>query len=86
MNTFEQIDETKIRVRIADVKPDSYDVKLCVDIIDMGAYKCKRFDAAMIKPDEAITDVAVVNAGLEPIPKIDRHIACDFSIHKCGLQ
>ena len=64
MNTFEQIDETKLRVRIADVKPDSDDVKLCVDIIDMGAYKCKRFDAAMIKPDEAITDVPVVNAGL----------------------
>lgn len=64
MNTFEQIDETKLRVRIADVKPDSDDVKLCVDIIDMGAYKCKRFDVAMIKPDEAITDVPVVNAGL----------------------
>ena len=43
MNTFEQIDETKIRVRIADVKPDSDDVKLCVDIIDMGAYKCSHF-------------------------------------------
>jgi hypothetical protein len=28
MNTFEQIDETKLRVRIADVKPDSDDVKL----------------------------------------------------------
>ena len=23
---------------------------------------------------------------LEPIPKIDRHIACDFPAHKCGLQ
>jgi hypothetical protein len=57
MNTFEQIDETKIRVRIADVS--------CADIIDMGAYKCKGFDAAMIKLDEAITDVPVVNAGLE---------------------
>jgi hypothetical protein len=65
MNTFEQIDETKIRVRIADVKPDNDDVKLCADIIDMGAYKCKGFDAAMIKLDEAITDVPVVNAGLE---------------------
>ncbi len=22
----------------------------------------------------------------EPIPKIDRHIACDFAMHRSGLQ
>jgi hypothetical protein len=32
-------DEFKVRVWIADVKPDSDDVELCVDIIDTGAFK-----------------------------------------------
>jgi hypothetical protein len=47
-----------------DVKLDSDHMKLCVDMIDMSTHKCNRFDAAMIKPDEVITDVPVVNTGL----------------------
>ncbi|MGC1132274.1 MAG: hypothetical protein WA941_05595 [Nitrososphaeraceae archaeon] len=57
-------DEFKVRVWIADVKPDSDDVELCVDVIETGAFKCKRFDATIIEPDESLTDVPVVNAGL----------------------
>jgi hypothetical protein len=30
-------DEFTVRIWLADVKPDSTDVKLCVDIIDTGA-------------------------------------------------
>lgn len=46
------------------MKPDSNDIKLCVDIIDTGAFKCKRFDATSIRPDYSLTDAPVVNAGL----------------------
>lgn len=33
-------------------------------LIETGAFKCKRFDATVIEPDESLTDVSVVNAGL----------------------
>ncbi len=69
-HTFTQVetaldsDELIVRVWLADVKPDSDDVKLCVDIIDTGAFRCKRFDATMSKPNESLTDVPIVDAGL----------------------
>jgi len=48
-------DEFKVRVWIGDVKPDSNDVELCGDVIDAGAFKCKRFDATVIEPNESLT-------------------------------
>ena len=57
-------DAVKVRVWIAEVKPDSDDVKLCVDVIETGAFKCTRFDATMVEQSESLTDVPVINAGL----------------------
>lgn len=57
-------DGVKVRVWLADIRPDSNDVELCVDIIDTGTFKCKRFDATSIRPNYSITDAPVVDAGL----------------------
>jgi hypothetical protein len=54
----------KIRVWLANVKPDTGRVQLCVDVNTTFSSVCKKFDAGALKLDYNVTEVPVVNAGI----------------------
>jgi hypothetical protein len=77
--------ELSIQVWLADVKPDTGMVQVCVDIPDTGASKCKKFDGSAskkeslgISSDPTIIDAGIYKLGLERAKENSTLIGCVY--------
>jgi hypothetical protein len=57
--------ELKVQVWLADVKPNTGEVQMCVDIPETGASSCKKFDASASKKESLglPSDPIIIDAG-----------------------
>ncbi|HEY7228243.1 MAG TPA: hypothetical protein VH481_08970 [Nitrososphaeraceae archaeon] len=60
------VQELSIQVWLADVKPDTGKVQVCVDIPESGASNCKKFDASASKKDSLglPSDPIIIDSGM----------------------
>jgi len=77
--------ELSIQVWLADVKPDTGMIQVCVDIADTGASKCKKFDGSASKKeslgvssDPTIIDAGIYKLGLERAKENSTLIGCVY--------
>ena len=77
--------ELSIQVWLADVKPDTGKVQVCVDIPDTGASNCKKFDGSAskkeslgISSDPTIIDAGNYKLGLENATENSTVIGCVY--------
>ena len=77
--------ELSIQVWLADVKPDTGMVQVCVDIPDTGASKCKKFDGSAnkkeslgVSSDPTIIDAGIYKLGLERAKENSTLIGCVY--------
>lgn len=77
--------ELSIQVWLADVKPDTGMVQVCVDIPDTGASKCKKFDGSAnkkeslgVSSDSTIIDAGIYKLGLERAKENSTLIGCVY--------
>lgn len=59
-------EELNVQVWLADVKPDTGIVQVCVDIPDTGAFKCKKFDGSASKKESLglASEPIIIDAGI----------------------
>jgi hypothetical protein len=55
------LEDFKIRVWLADVKPDTGEVQLCIDVNTTFASICKKFDVGALKIDNNLLSVSTVS-------------------------
>ena len=77
--------ELSVQVWLADVKPDTGMVQVCVDIPDTGASKCKKFDGSASKKESlgvssnpTIIDAGIYKLGLERAKENSTLIGCVY--------
>ena len=74
------LEDFPIRVWLADVKPDTGQVQLCIDVNTTFTSLCKKFDAGGLKIDNNVTEVPVVNAGEFKLTRTQAPINSTFDV------
>ena len=70
----------KIRVWLANVKSDTDQVQLCVDVNTTFSSVCKKFDAGALKLDYNVTETPVVNAGVFNLTRTQAPLNSTFEV------
>jgi hypothetical protein len=70
----------KIRVWLANVKPDTGQVQLCVDVNTTFSSVCNKFDAGALKIDYNVTEAPVVNAGTFNLTRTQAPLNSTFDV------
>jgi hypothetical protein len=68
------------RVWLANVKPDTGHVQLCVDVNTTFSSICKMFDVGAIKIDYNLTEAPVVNLGVFNLTRMQAPINSTFDV------